>query len=157
MSTSPASPAPTQLRLIIEAADFDEAATFFRDVLGMPEQPAFATTGDDRVAILHAGSATIEIASTQHVRNIDEIEGAPPATGPTLRLALEVADTGRAVEVATAAGSRLIAPPVETPFRSLNARVQGPAGWQVTFFQELEPLETRSRREGFHTDDTRPG
>lgn len=146
---------PRQLRLIIEAPDFDEAVTFFRDVLGMPEQPAFATSGDDRVSILHAGSATIEVASVQHVRNIDEIEGAPPASGPTLRMALEVDDTARAVESATGAGMEVIAPTVETPFRSLNARIAGPAGWQVTFFQELETLETRSKREGFHTDDTR--
>lgn len=147
--------APRQLRLIIEAPDFYEAVTFFRDVLAMPEQPAFATTGDDRVSILHAGAATIEIASTQHVRAIDEVEGAPPSPGPTLRLALEVDDTARAVESVAAAGARVIAPPVETPFRSLNARVEGPAGWQVTFFQELESLEQRSRREGFTTDDSR--
>lgn len=146
---------PRQLRLIIEASDFDEAVTFFRDVLGMPEQPAFATTGDDRVSILNAGSATIEVASATHVRNIDEIEGAPSASGPTLRLALEVDDTARAVESASAAGMQVVAPVVETPFRSLNARVAGPAGWQVTFFQELETLEERSQREGFHTDDTR--
>lgn len=147
--------APRQLRLIIEAPDFDEAVTFFRDVLGMPEQPAFATDGDDRVSILDAGSATIEVASAQHVRTIDEIEGAPPASGATLRLALEVADTDRAVEAVSAAGTEVVAPTVETPFRSLNARVAGPAGWQVTFFQELETLETRSQREGFHTDDAR--
>jgi methylmalonyl-CoA/ethylmalonyl-CoA epimerase len=130
--------------------------TFFRDVLGMPEQPAFATTGDDRVSILRAGSATIEVASAQHVRNIDEIEGAPPASGPALRLALEVKDTPLAVEAASTAGMKVLTPTVETPFQSLNARVAGPAGWQITFFQELEKLEMRSEREGFHTDDARP-
>jgi catechol 2,3-dioxygenase-like lactoylglutathione lyase family enzyme len=64
-------PAPRQLRLIIETDDFDEAVHFYRDVLGMPEQPAFASGGDDRVAILHAGIATIEVASPAHARNID--------------------------------------------------------------------------------------
>ncbi|MBG6215171.1 catechol 2,3-dioxygenase-like lactoylglutathione lyase family enzyme [Cryobacterium sp. CAN_C3] len=54
---------PKQLRLIIETDDFDEAVHFYRDVLGMPEQPAFATTGDDRVSILHAGIATIELGN----------------------------------------------------------------------------------------------
>lgn len=147
--------APRQLRLIIEAPDFAEAVTFFRDVLGMPEQPAFATSGDDRVAILAAGSATIELASPQHVRDIDAIEGAPSAPGPRLRLALEVDDTARALESASTAGLRVIAPVVETPFRSLNGRVTGPAGWEITFFQELETLEERSQHEGFHTDDTR--
>lgn len=146
---------PRQLRLIIETADFDEAVAFYRDVLGMPEQPAFATSGDDRVSILHAGAATIEIASPQHVRNVDEAEGAPPADGPSLRIALEVDDTAAALEGAVGAGMSVIAPPVETPFRSLNARVRGPAGWQVTFFEELETLEERSQREGFTTDDAR--
>ena len=49
----------------------------------------------------------------------------------------------------------MIALPVKTPFQSLNARVQGPAGWQVTFFQELETLEERASRDGFTTDDAR--
>jgi methylmalonyl-CoA/ethylmalonyl-CoA epimerase len=149
------SKAPRQLRLIIEAADFDEAVHFYRDVLGMPEQPAFATGGDDRVSILHAGLATIEIASPQHIRAIDEIEGAPHDPSATLRIALEVDDTPTAVREARGAGRELISEPVETPFRSLNARVQGPAGWQVTFFQELESLEQRAQREGFATDDGR--
>ena len=53
------------------------------------------------------------------------------------------------------AGQQLLAPPVETPFRSLNARLQGPAGWQVTLFQELETLDARRERPGFATDDER--
>lgn len=152
----PQLPPPRQLRLIIEADDFDEALAFYRDLLGMPEQLAFATEGEDRVAILHAGVATLEIASPAHARAIDEVEGAPPADGPTLRLALEVDDTAAAVGATERSGHRTIAPPVTTPFRSLNARIEGPAGWQVTFFQELETLEERSGREGVTTDTQRP-
>jgi len=146
---------PRQLRLIIETDDFDVAVHFYRDVLGMPEQPAFASGGDDRVAILHAGIATIEVASPTHARNIDEVEGAPPARGVTLRLALEVDDTAAAVALTEDAGATTLAPPVTTPFRTLNARVQGPAGWQVTFFQELESLEERVQHKGFTTDTDR--
>ena len=146
---------PRQLRLIIETDDFDQALRFYRDVLGMPEQLAFATEGDDRVAILHAGIATIELATPTHARNVDEVEGAPHAPG-TLRIALEVADTEHAVAVTREAGADILAPPVRTPFRSLNARVQGPAGWQVTFFQELESIEERAARPGFATDEDRP-
>ncbi len=145
---------PSQLRLIIETGDFDSALRFYRDVLGMPEQIAFATDGDDRVAILHAGVATIELATPTHAERIDEVEGAPRAPG-VLRLALEVEDTARATDVALREGAELISPPVRTPFQSINARVQGPAGWQVTFFQELETLEARAAREGFSTDDVR--
>ncbi len=147
-------PSPKQLRLIIETDDFDRALRFYRDVLGMPEQLAFATEGDDRVAILHAGIATIELATPTHAENIDDVEGAPHSPG-TLRIALEVDDTEEAVAVARQAGADVIAPPVKTPFQSLNARVQGPAGWQVTFFQELETLEERASRDGFTTDDAR--
>ncbi|NNG38904.1 VOC family protein [Flexivirga sp. ID2601S] len=146
---------PKQLRLIIETDDFDEALRFYRDVLGMPEQAAYATEGDDRVAILRAGVATIELATHQHAQAIDEVEGMPPGTTPTLRIALEVDDTPATVETVRQAGTEVLAPPVETPFRSVNARVQGPAGWQVTFFQELETLEQRSQQPGFTTDDTR--
>lgn len=147
--------APRQLRLIIETDDFDEAVRFYRDVLGMPEQPAFATAGDDRVSILHAGIATIELATRTHVHAIDAIENAPSVDGPTLRVALEVADTAHAVTVSEESGAEVLAQPVETPFRTINARVQGPAGWQITFFQELETLEQRQTREGFVTDDRR--
>lgn len=147
---------PRQLRLIIETTDFDAAVHFYRDVLGMPEQPAFATEGDDRVSILHAGIATIELATPTHVHNVDDVEGAPRSAPGTLRIALEVADTHAATEAAQGAGAAEIAPPTETPFRTINARVQGPGGWQVTFFQELETLEERSARAGFTTDDARP-
>lgn len=147
---------PSQLRLIIETDDFDEALRFYRDVLGMPEQPAFATEGEDRVAILHAGTASLELASPAHARAIDEVENAPSTQGPTLRIALEVPDTAQAVAASEEHGAALLAPPTRTPFRTLNARVQGPSGWQVTFFQELETLEERTAREGFATDDERP-
>lgn len=146
---------PTQLRLIIEVDDFDDAVHFYRDVLGMPEQPAFAGSGDDRVAILSAGTATIELATSRHIRAIDDIEGAPHGTGSGTRLALEVGNTHAAVTAARSAGAHLIASPVSTPFRTINARVAGPGGWQVTFFQELETLDERARRDGFTTDDRR--
>lgn len=146
---------PKQLRLIIETDDFDEAVRFYRDVLGMPEQPAFATEGDDRVSILHAGIATIELATSTHVRNIDALEQASSTLGPTLRIALEVEDTDGTLRSANESGAETLAPPVRTPFQTINARVQGPAGYQVTFFQELEAIEERTAREGFTTDNER--
>ena len=33
-----------QLRLVIEAEDFDAAVAFYRDALGLPEQAAFEAT-----------------------------------------------------------------------------------------------------------------
>jgi hypothetical protein len=37
-----------------------------------------------------------------------------------------------------AAGAELVAPPTETPWRSLNSRLEAPAGLQITLFEELE-------------------
>ena len=39
------------------------------------------------------------------------------------------------------AGAELIAPPTETPWRSLNSRLEAPAGLQITLFEELEDTD----------------
>jgi len=128
-------PNVTQLRLVVTAPDYDEALRFYRDVLGMPEEAAFAVEGG-RVTILDAGRATLEITDPVHAAYIDEVEVGRRVAG-TYRVAFEVADsaavTGRLVE----AGATLVAPPVETPWRSLNARLEGP-DLQLTLFQELD-------------------
>lgn len=92
--------------------------------LGMPEQIAFATDGDDRVAILHAGIATIELATRSHARNIDEFEGMPatPPGPPSLRIALEVEDTELAVARTIDAGVNLLAPPTTRASRLHDRR-----------------------------------
>jgi uncharacterized glyoxalase superfamily protein PhnB len=41
------------------------------------------------------------------------------------------------VERLVAGGAELLAPPTRTPWGSLNARLEGPAGLQLTLFQEL--------------------
>ena len=38
-----------------------------------------------------------------------------------------------------AGGAEPVAPPTETPWGSLNARLEAPGGMQVTAFQELGP------------------
>jgi predicted enzyme related to lactoylglutathione lyase len=143
-------PAVVQLRLIVEAEDYDEAVAFYRDALGLSEQAAYQGDGDARVAILEAGRATLEIANPAHKRMIDEIEVGRPATGK-IRVAFEVADAATKTSELVAAGATLIAPPTETPWKSLNSRLEAPAGLQITLFQELESLEDRSRRAGFGT------
>ena len=149
-------PSPVlQLRVIVEAEDYDAAVAFFRDALGLPEFAAFATGGEDRVAILEAGRATLEIASPAHKIAIDEVETTGAASPAKMRLAFEVADTERMVAHLEEAGAHLVSPTVMTPWRSLNARLDVPADQQITVFQETETLEERSRREGFNRDDAR--
>jgi catechol 2,3-dioxygenase-like lactoylglutathione lyase family enzyme len=126
-----------QLRLVVETEDFDEALTFYRDVLGLREEAAFEGEGDARVVILDAGRATLELANPAQVRMIDDVEVGRPASSK-YRVAFEVADSARTTAALAAAGAEVIAPPVETPWRSLNARLAAPAGLQITIFQELD-------------------
>jgi lactoylglutathione lyase len=126
-----------ELRLVVTAADYDAALAFYRDVLGMPEIGAFSSPGG-RVTILDAGRATLELADPPHAAYVDEVEVGRRVAGH-VRVALQVSDAEAATNQAVAAGAELIAQPVETPWRSLNARLNGPAGLQLTLFEELDP------------------
>lgn len=145
--TSP-KPAVRQLRLIVEAEDYEAALTFYRDVLGLTEQAVFEGDGDARVTILEAGRATLELSNPSQVKMIDQVEadGQPSAK---IRVAFEVDDSAAKTKELVEAGGTLIAEPRETPWKSLNSRVAAPAGLQVTLFQELESLQERSTRDGF--------
>jgi predicted enzyme related to lactoylglutathione lyase len=135
-----------QLRLVVEAEDYAAAVAFYRDVLGLREQAAFSGEGDAEVTILDAGRATLEIANPAQKRMIDEVE-VGRQVAPRIRVAFEVDDAAARTREATAAGAVELAPPTRTPWRSLNARLQAPAGLQITLFQELDsPAERETRR-----------
>ena len=125
-----------QMRLVVEAEDYDAAVAFYRDALGLDEEAAFEGDGDARVMILDAGRATLELINPAQKRLIDEVEVGRPVA-PKFRLAFEVTDAAATTESLTAAGAGLVAGPTETPWRSLNARLDAPA-LQVTVFQELD-------------------
>jgi catechol 2,3-dioxygenase-like lactoylglutathione lyase family enzyme len=126
-----------QMRLVVTAEDYDEALRFYRDALGMPEIGAFTSPGG-RITILDAGRATLELADPPHAEYIDEVEVGRRVAGH-IRVAFEVEDAAAATERLVHGGATLVAAPVETPWRSLNARLEGPAGLQLTLFQNLEP------------------
>jgi len=126
-----------QLRIVVETTDFDAAVAFYRDALGLPEEAAFEGEDDARVMILDAGRATLELSNPAQVRLIDrvEAEGSPSAR---IRIAFEVDDAQTTTDTLVEAGATLVASPRETPWRSLNSRMEAPAGLQVTLFQELD-------------------
>jgi lactoylglutathione lyase len=122
-----------QLRLVVTAPDYDEALRFYRDVLGMAEEAAFAVEGG-HVTILDAGRATLEITDPVHAAYIDKVEVGRRVAGH-IRVALEVDDSAAATATAATAGATVIAEPTRTPWDSLNARLEGPAGLQLTLFE----------------------
>ena len=62
-----------QLRLVVTAADYDEAVHFYRDVLGLAEPDAVAPP-EGRVMILDAGAAALEVAEPVTAEYIDQVE-----------------------------------------------------------------------------------
>jgi catechol 2,3-dioxygenase-like lactoylglutathione lyase family enzyme len=138
MSSSDATSRPVlQMRVVVEAEDYDEAVRFYRDVLGLPEEAAFSGDAGARVTILDAGRATLEIANPAQKRMIDAVEVGRDVA-PKIRVAFEVADGPATTDALVAAGAELIAAPRETPWRSMNSRLSAPAGLQITIFEELE-------------------
>jgi predicted enzyme related to lactoylglutathione lyase len=127
-----------QLRLVVEAEDYDDAVRFYRDVLGLPVEGVFDSDGGARVTILQAGRATLEIANPAQKRMIDDVE-VGRQVAPRMRVAFEVADAEAVTEHLAAGGAAVVAPPTETPWRSRNARLDAPAGLHITVFQELDP------------------
>ena len=137
--------AVSQLRLVLETEQLDAALAFYRDVLGLAELESYDGPDGARVVILAVPSATIELANPAQVRFIDEVEVGRQVAHPfpaTVRVAFEVDDTVATSAHLTAGGAELVAPPTETPWRSLNARFEAPGGMQITAFQELGPAPT---------------
>jgi len=131
----------SQLRLVLETDDLDAALAFYRDVVGLTEREAYSEEDGARVHILEVPSATLELANPQQVRFIDRVEVGSAVAHPyplTVRIAFEVPDAAAAAADWQAGGATPVAPATETPWRSLNARMEAPGGMQVTAFQELD-------------------
>jgi len=129
-----------QLRLVLETEDLDAALAFYRDALGLPELESYSSEGGARVAILGIPTATLELANAAQVAMIDEVEVGRAVAHPfpfAVRVAFEVADAEATTATLVTAGAEPVAPPTRTPWDSLNARLEGPGGMQLTVFQEL--------------------
>src|SRR4051812_18367344 len=125
-----------ELRLVVTVDDYDDALTFYRDVLGLTEQAAYSAPNGGRVALLDAGRATIELADSRQADFIDEVEVGRRVAG-RIRVAFEVEDGAAATQRLIDGGAELVAAPTRTPWNSLNSRLDGPGGLQLTLFQEL--------------------
>ena len=133
-------PGVTELRLVVTASDYDSALRFYRDALGLPERAAYSSPGG-RVTILEAGRATLELADPPHAAYIDEVEVGARVAGH-IRVAFAVGDAATAADLLAAAGATVIAGPTRTPWESVNARLEGPAGLQLTLFTDLLAILT---------------
>jgi predicted enzyme related to lactoylglutathione lyase len=126
-----------ELRLVVTTEDFDQALRFYRDVLGLTELPSVPPP-DGRVAILAAGRATLELAEPKTAEFIDEVEVGRRVAGH-VRVAFEVKDAEGMTRRLEQAGAVVLGAARRTPFKSINARLDAPAGLQLTLFERDAP------------------
>jgi len=122
----------TELRVALTVRDFGQALAFYRDALGL-QQLADWSSETGRVVVLDAGRATLELLDHAQAETVDAIEAGRRVSG-TVRLAMNVADSEDMAHRLVSAGAVQVAPPVMTPWRDRNARVQTPEGMQLTLF-----------------------
>jgi len=127
-------PPVREMRLVVTAADHAEAVHFYRDVLGLVERAAYSSP-DGQVVILEAGRATLEIADQAQAEFIDRVEVGRRVAGH-VRVAFEVADSAAMARALAEAGAEVLADARTTPWNTVNARLNGPAGLQLTLFSD---------------------
>jgi lactoylglutathione lyase len=127
------------MRLVVTTEAYDAAVRFYRDVLGLPERASYASP-DGQVVILEAGQATLEIADPGQAEFIDRVEVGRRVAGH-IRVAFKVADTAATTRELEAGGAVVLAEPTRTPWQTENARLEAPAGLQLTLFSEAPPVD----------------
>jgi predicted enzyme related to lactoylglutathione lyase len=130
-------PRVKQLRLVVETDDFEAAVAFYRYALGLDEEFYVESDGGAKVLALKVGRATLEIINPEQRVLIDDLEVGRDVSR-SIRVAFEVDDAPEATNRLVEAGAELLAAPVETPWRSLNSRLEAPMDLQITLFQELD-------------------
>ena len=130
-----------EMRLVVTTDDYDRALRFYRDELGLDEIGAF-DDGGGHVAILDGGRATLELSDVPHAEHVDRLE-VGRRVARAIRVAFAVDDARAVTARLVDAGAILLAEPTETPWRSLNSRLEAPAGLQLTLFEALEPERPR--------------
>jgi catechol 2,3-dioxygenase-like lactoylglutathione lyase family enzyme len=130
------SPPVRQLRLVVTVDDVDAAADLLENALGLDRVAEFGEAGAQAL-LFRAGVATLEIGNAEHARQIDDLE-VGRRVAPRFRVALEVDDVrSRTQAVSALAGVEVLAGPVETPWGSLNSRLQAPDDLQLTLFEQV--------------------
>jgi catechol 2,3-dioxygenase-like lactoylglutathione lyase family enzyme len=125
-----------ELRLVLTVDDFDRAAAFFRDALGLKQVATWENDGGHAV-LLDAGHATLEIFDQAQARAIDQIEVGRHVAGQ-VRVAFQTSDSEATADVLKKAGAEILSGPVVTPWGDRNVRLVGPEGIQLTLFTPPE-------------------
>ncbi len=136
-------PRISELRLVIEAQDWDAAVEFYRDALGLPLREGYAN-GDSAQIVLEAGSASIELVHPE-LPPADSGRDAPTdlaaPSSPRIRLVVRSDDARETAAALHRAGADVVGDPQLTSIGTVKARVVGPDHMPITVFQPLSETE----------------
>jgi catechol 2,3-dioxygenase-like lactoylglutathione lyase family enzyme len=124
-----------ELRVALTTQDFERLTKFYCEGLGLTPAQLW-TNENDKALLLEMGRATLELFDEVHSDIVDDIEAGKPVRD-RIRFALEVPDLKAAMERLIAHGATVVHPPVITPWKHHNVRLQDPDGMQITLFQVL--------------------
>ena len=122
----------SEFRVALTTENFERAARFYRDGLGL--DPGELWTGNGKGQIFWAGRAALEIFDPVYASGVDQIEAGNQISGQ-IRFAFQVEDVQLTLERALKYGGMLINGPLLTPWNDLIVRIQSPDGLQITLFQ----------------------
>ena len=121
-------------RLVLNVDDLDSALRFYRDVLKLKILEAWDSP-DGRGVILELPVSTLEIMDRKNANSVDELEAGVRLNGD-IRLGLEVNGLNSVVKNLEQHGAKPVHDAVQTPWNSLNQRLETPDAKQLTVFQE---------------------
>ena len=121
-------------RLVLNVDDLDSALRFYRDALKLKILEAWDSP-DGRGVILELPVSTLEIMDRKNANSVDELEAGVRLNGD-IRLGLEVNGLNSVVKNLEQHGAKPVHDAVQTPWNSLNQRLETPDAKQLTVFQE---------------------
>ncbi|BDI23764.1 VOC family protein [Herbiconiux sp. L3-i23] len=125
-------PHVSQLRVVIEAPDFDAATAFYRDALGLDQLMGYRNANGAQL-VLDVGRATIELVHP-------ELDGSgalsdPPA--PKVRLVFQTQDVKSTIAALEEGGAERLDKEEPSAGHSISARMIGPDHMPLAVFQSL--------------------
>ena len=123
-----------ELRIALTAGEYKKLIKFYHDGLDFKTSQKWAGS-QGQAEVLEMGSATLEIFDENQAESVDQIEAGKRVSGK-VRFALQGPDLDIALQRLLAYGAILVHPPVITPWRDKNVRLQDPESMQITLFQK---------------------
>ena len=120
----------SEIRVLVGAADFDEATTFYGETLGFPILEEWG--GSD-------GRGTLFRCSSGGVIEVFEDSPHHPAEAPRgVKVAVEVENVDALYERVRQAGVPVLDPIGDRPWNHRNFEISDPSGLPLVFFAQLE-------------------